>query len=420
MDKEILDVVHKLYDDMVEVLNKVLRIFNDFYGEDRVDMQDVPDFEFFAQGLCRVTLYDIYGSGDAMLKYREFSTLDTDRLDMVKDMLHEGCMDVPVFSDPALMQFFIPICEDKIVRYALVDIPFILVHFPHVRITNENDRYVDVNNLWVKVPVNYNGTSTGYFSMNRSEYPMSHLQSGYMHSHVSLIPTDDFTQFQSPCLGSGPIRNTLTTLSVQYDEAMWRMLCLELDLYVRTESISGVPYHKLEGIGGNSGMSACETEFDMCPNLGIISTFRENRLREFITYAIENGRFTFNFINGSYGLAMPYTRFAIYVSGLFIQWYNSILDAGDSPFLTYRELLDNHIIRECVVSDGMIRISQYDSAERMRNYEGSLVCSFKGRDITLHITDFTQNHNTVVLLGPSLITCVAKAILTTVNYRYGQ
>ena len=58
---------------------------------------------------------------------------------------------------------------------------FILVHFPHVRVTNEHDRFVDINHLWAKVKVMYNGTLNGKFTLNRSEYTMLHISSGYMH-----------------------------------------------------------------------------------------------------------------------------------------------------------------------------------------------------------------------------------------------
>ena len=88
---------------------------------------------------------------------------------------------------------------------------YILVHFPQVRVTNEHDRFVDITNLWAKVCICSNGSMRGNFSLNRSSYPLLHFNSGYMHSHVSGIPKDDFTMFQVPCFGSGPVRDTMTS-----------------------------------------------------------------------------------------------------------------------------------------------------------------------------------------------------------------
>ena len=68
-------------------------------------------------------------------------------------------------------------------------------------------------------------------------------------SHVHGIPFNRFTDFKSPCLGSGPIKSTVATLALGYDEAIRQLFCLELDKYVRVESIAGIPYRYLEKIG---------------------------------------------------------------------------------------------------------------------------------------------------------------------------
>ena len=72
------------------------------------------------------------------------------------------------------------------------------------------------------------------------------------------IPKDDFTRFKSPCTGSGPINSTLATLATDYDEGIWQLFCLELDRYVRVESIEGVPYHRLESISASNRGSSCD------------------------------------------------------------------------------------------------------------------------------------------------------------------
>ena len=119
---------------------------------------------------------------------------------------------------------------------------FILVHFPHVRITNEHDRYVDINHLWAKIKITSEGTMNGNFTLNRSEYQAIHFMSNYMHSHVSSIPRDDLTRFMSPCTGDGPINSTISSLYREFDSDLWQLFCLELSKYVTVESISGRPW----------------------------------------------------------------------------------------------------------------------------------------------------------------------------------
>ena len=35
---------------------------------------------------------------------------------------------------------------------------YIIIHFPKVTVTNEHDRSIDITHLWVRVPVDTNGT----------------------------------------------------------------------------------------------------------------------------------------------------------------------------------------------------------------------------------------------------------------------
>ena len=55
----------------------------------------------------------------------------------------------------------------------------IIVHFPKVTVTNEYNRSVDITHLWVKVPLNSNGTIANIFCMVRSEYTYQQFVSGY-------------------------------------------------------------------------------------------------------------------------------------------------------------------------------------------------------------------------------------------------
>ena len=54
--------------------------------------------------------------------------------------------------------------------------------------------------------------------------------------------------FRLPCLGSGPIRRTITLLQIDMD--LWQLYC-RIDNYMQTESIKGIPYIKLESLGPN-------------------------------------------------------------------------------------------------------------------------------------------------------------------------
>lgn len=179
MSEEVTNKVRELYDNIMYFPNKVLDIFNDFFGEQRVDMQGFWSFEKFLRLLSESRLSSFFSSKSAVLSSSEFRSASKEDKAVIKDMLDNGALDNAVTSDEVLATYFLPIMTTAVMR----GMPqgFILVHFPHVRVTNEHDRFVDINHLWAKVGIKANGAGIGYFGVNRSEYELSHMKADYMH-----------------------------------------------------------------------------------------------------------------------------------------------------------------------------------------------------------------------------------------------
>ena len=421
MSEEVTNKVRELYDNIMYFPNKVLGIFNDFFGEQRVDMQGFYTFDEFLRLMSENSLGFFFSSKSAVLSSPEFKSANKENKGIIEDMLDNGALDCAVTSNEALATYFLPIMTTAVMQ----NMPqgFILVHFPHVRVTNEHDRFVDINHLWVKVGLKASGAGIGYFGVNRSEYELSHMKADYMHSHVNGIPFGRFTKFESPCLGSGPIRSTVATLAVGYDEAIWQLFCLELDKYVRVESISGVPYRYLEKISkydttnGEIDFSMRSTAFNA---YSII--FSKEDMKDFVRYLIRNKKLKFNFIRGNYGLAMSYLDYRILISNEFIKWYNPRYNLGASTS-SYNDLIRKRILIECIINNGKIQYFKETvrSGGNYSEYEGAEVCVFKGRPITIHIVDSSTNAlNKTVLINAGIAEEIAKAVLTIVNYKYGR
>lgn len=357
-----------LYEEVMEYPNKVLEIFNDFFGEENVDMQGFPTIDSF----CRLH------------KDREF-------IDNLRDTLR--------------------------VEYT----GFILVHFPEVKITNEHDRFVVCKHFYVKVGIKANGKSVGYFGINRSEYQRSHLLSDYMHSHCNGIPKSNFANFLSPCLGSGPIRSTLSTLSISYDESIWELFCLELEKYMGTESLNGGPYRYLEKIGKTDNYRYGISDFQMDNNRFVPGVLTYSEVAEFVKYFIGRKVLKFNFINNSYGFAMSFIDFNILISNEFISWYNKCYNEGTITY-NYDSLLANNTLEQCVIKNGKICYFSTNSGSSVSSYEGKLVCKFKGEDVRIHIVrDLVEEpSNITTLLNHHTVEYIARLILNAVNYKYGR
>ena len=416
MSKEVIKLIEEkieeLYNSLMDKPLRVLGIFNDFFGEDKVDMQGYWSLDKFKSWMNIEPLSTYIPSGDivsmnsndwSMYKACAITDLPENQVEKVVNVLTNTTV------------------KEKIGCAKFNDI-FILVHFPHVRVTNEHDRFVDINHLWAKVKVVWNGTLNGGFTLNRSEYTPLHIRSRYLHSHISGIPTDNFTQFQNPCTGSGPINNTISTLNRDYDEDMWNMFCLELSKYVTVESIAGTPYHYLERLG-TDGMEAGMDRFItyLSPNY-YRDVITHDKFKEFVKYFINSKKLKFNYVNGSYSIGMSLIEFIVLISNEFIKWYN---DQFNKKELTanFEDLKRHGILKECIIDNGKIYYDRgRNNVNNYTRYIGKKVCVFKGREVTVDITDIAEvrNENKSIILDTQTALYILTTILKVLNYRYGR
>lgn len=410
--KLIEEKIEELYNSLMDRPLRVLGIFNDFFGEDKVDMQGYWSLDRFKSWMNIVSLLTYIPDGSIV------GMSDND-WDMYKTW---SITDLPGDQVEKVINALMSTTIKENIGAAKFNGIFILVHFPHVRVTNEHDRFVDINNLWAKVKVMYNGTMNGGFKLNRSEYTMLHISSGYMHSHINGVPIHNFTSFQSPCTGSGPINGTISVLNRDYDEDMWNMFCLELSKYVTVESIAGTPYKYLEKLGTNN-MEVGEGRFVtyLSPDY-YGSALSHDKMKEFVRRFINSKKLKFNYVNGSYSIGMSLIEFIVLISNEFIKWYNDQFNRGNLT-VGFEELKRKGILKECIISNGKIYYDGgRDNVNHYTQYIGSKVCMFKGREITIDITDIAEvkNENRSIILDTRTALYILAIILKVLNYRYGR
>lgn len=410
MNELIENKIEELHSLLMDKPNQVLTIFNDFFGEDKVDMQGFMSVDKLKSWLD-VTPISEYASRESLgMSKKDYNTygrqsltdLRGEVLDLVLSRLCSGWV------------------VDSIGQKKFGS-GFILVHFPHVRITNEYNRFVDINHLYAKVKVLHNGSMNGYFALNRAEYTYLHISNGYMHSHVSSIPTSDFTQFQNPCTGTGPINDTMSNLSREFDSDIWRLFCLELSKYVEVESIAGTPYHRLENLG-TSNMSAGEGVFKVVNHLDYYRDGIEGMIKDFVSYFIKQGKLKFNYANGSYSIGMSFTEYMLVISNEFIDWYNKKFNNKELRY-TFDTLKRNSVLKEGIIANNKI---YYENSRRNVNsyaaYNGKRMCTFKGTDVLINIVDLNEvkEDNKSIILNTNIALYILSKILRVINYRYGK
>lgn len=410
--KLIEEKIEELYNSLMDKPLRVLGIFNDFFGEDKVDMQGYWSLDKFKSWMNIEPLSTYIPDGNIV-------SMSTNDWSMYKTWF---IADLPGDQVEKVVNVLTNTTVKERIGNAKFNGIFILVHFPHVRVTNEHGRFVDINHLWAKVKVSYNGTLNGGFTLNRSEYTLLHIRSHYMHSHISSIPTEDFTQFQNPCTGSGPINGTISALNRDYDEDMWNMFCLELSKYVTVESVAGVPYNYLEKLGTNDmevGVGRFITYLSPSYYGDTLST---DKLRDFVRHFINTKKLKFNYVNGSYSIGMSLPEYIILISNEFISWYNDLFNKGEVTN-TFDNLKTRELLRECIIDNGKIYYDRgRNNVNNYAQYIGKKVCVFKGREITVDITDIAEvrNENKSIILNTQTALYILNIILKVLNYRYGR
>ena len=293
----------------------------------------------------------------------------------------------------------------------------IIVHFPKVTVTNEYDKSHDITELWVKVNVKTDGTINGTFQMIRSEFTTAEIAAGYSHSHIPSIYSRNLHQWGNPCLGYGPIRDTINSLAAKYSEEMWQLFCLELSRYVATESIEGGPYVRMERVYNKSyntyPISTTITPSDL-ENFGIDGF---DMTEGFMYYILNKRPFKFNYTNGSYGIAATPEELLLTLSNLYIEWYNSL----PIEFRPLKSSMSSILIQGIKTEFGKIVYINNSAGMLDSNYQDRVILTFKGKDIHLNVIETTKDdENTILLLKDTVVALIVNRILRIVNTKYGK
>ena len=304
--------------------------------------------------------------------------------------------------------------------------PFLLVWWPRVTVTNENDRSVEIQDLYAKVEINIEGRipyeSRG-FKLCRTTFSEAQFNSGYMHSHVPRFI--NVPSYENPCLGSGPINNTILDLKNGYEETLWMLFCQELSLYVTVESLSGGPYFRMESIGSEVRLAGFGEYNDashitaICHNHNRRSDEEmenlKGKIRRFSKYYLQNGHLCLSYKDEKFEVGMPYFDFMVDISNSFISFCNNN-DRVEEVHTMY----DDDILVKAIVSNGIFYRPGQNTPRDISQFEGTNMFPFKGEMKHLHIERETSREEVEIttLLHHDIAMFILKNVLKIINYRY--
>lgn len=419
-------MIKNLYYQAFKNILDVYEIFKDYFDEERVDLQDIISIDTFSEYISN-TEYSEYLSKSFIVDSPLFKSYEDEIKIIIKALLEEGALKSKIATDYTVFRFLYPFLYDRIPLRRVT--ASIIVHFPEVRVTNENDKYVDIKDLYARVKVTHNGNIVGTFGLNRTNYPVSHLMADYMHSHIPGLNLNSPKSFLNPCLGSGPINDTILTLVGNADLSMWMLFCRELDMYVTVESLSGIPYRHLERITGTRKLKKCSSVFrPTFPNYPITSTIAlsSDEISNFIKYVIDKNVIKFTYSNGSYNLAMSYLNYILSISNSFIEYVNTKLERTPEVLerFTQESLYRNNIlIPHAIINNSLHEFTSSVSNTNYMEYNGRESITFKGNTLKLYIYDDSQSENSnneVLILNKDFCHCLLFHILTYLNIKHGK
>ena len=199
------------------------------------------------------------------------------------------------------------------------------------------------------------------------------------------------------------------TLMLHTSEELWGLFCLELSKYVEVESISGVPYIRLESIGSDGGRYKALIDIYHTCSLNVNYTIVD----PFIKYVISKHPFVFNYNNESYGIGASTLNIVLTLSKLFVEYYNSL----ENKPCSINDLIRNNVIKKSIISDGSIA---YIKDIPLNIQQGDKVLTFKGKDITLKITNNESIDNYFYTLGRDYVIYIVDTLLKIANSYNGE
>ena len=128
----------------------------------------------------------------------------------------------------------------------LKNYPYILIiKFPYIKITNSENLSHEIEDLYVVIGFNDNGTSSPLMYGFRGKLNNVEYYNNYYHSHLPNGNTYDIGKF---CLGSGDLVAILHKMSKEFDKNYFSYFLANLKVYVEWESIEGRPHRYMKDI----------------------------------------------------------------------------------------------------------------------------------------------------------------------------
>lgn len=313
-------------DKLPEQVKEVYDTAVDFYGEDNVDLQNT-----FAPLIWESAIADI-PSRKALKLLGIYDKIEISEYDKTSLPIYK------VFNSTEKLEPVLAAINTE--ELLLTDLPLysILIHFHDITVTNEFCSTTKIEDIYACVPITPKGTIMKKMLWCRTTISRSHWSAGYIHSHVSNSIRDIF-EWVPPCLGYGPICNTMSTLSESFYKDFWSLFWLELDKCIKTESLTGGPFKKLEQLDHTLTFTECYKSFDFtCIHLRCHKY--KDLINEIVLRLINDVDLKYRYHLDHIEPAVTFVDFTLLVSKMLLEYLDTVTPEAR---LNYRKLLEDSV-----------------------------------------------------------------------------
>lgn len=415
--KESLLIAKKLYKDIFDKPLQVYNKFVEFFGINYVDIQDLPRFKDFCDYLYKnvdylfanLNIYQIDNFNILDFTFKEYNKLvDNNKIfTLISTIINN--------------------------HYINSDF-YIYVHWPEVKITNEYDQSTIIKDLYFKTNVDIDGKlKQNSILLNRSTYSKKEVLKDYLHSHIPGI--DSNYEFLHGCTGRGPIGNTMCYLCNNYDLEIYGLFCQELDNYVKTESIKGVPYRRLSELDQKTSSNKdpynkliYSYNYSYLQHINehyrdlIFNEIRKNKLffKSFFLKFFKEFKIPFAYRNNMLQIGISINDFALQFNDYFIKYLNCCYDG------IVEEFINNKFLSEITIQNNAIYLVDNESnyneklMQMIHDESNNLVLfKFKNKNVYLHvIKEKKEDKKRLYAVHPYFIAVLLSLITGYINIKY--
>lgn len=292
------------------------------------------------------------------------------------------------------------------------------IYWPEVKVTNENDKSVIIQDVFVRIKTSAQGLPFNEpepFTVLKTSFSKLQWNRRYIHSHVREYSSFGFKHI---CLGSGPIKRTISKLRDFPDDVLaLKLFFWELDKVMHVESLTGVPYIRLTSLRDDSSTPIDDVmnhNYEWL-NAAIHNGGTEATIYKFLSSFVKAVEIPTAFVDGKYVLACSFIDFTILLTNYYNKWMRTWENAEMRGIR-----IPNHVgsipMNPYVIKDGKLYDYYQVRTTRIRDADKDKVFTFKEQDFKLKITDGDlEDTSPTYLIDVGIVASVIDFILKAIN-----